>query len=238
MKSTVVLAFLGLALAAVPAMAHLQPLCLYAFSKDLCEAKLFDGLWGLPTCAIGGTGCNNLVADDAAFQGSLTSSSGRCGEDPLNLVPCDEAPQFIGELVATVDVRTQRHTSCKARGSWDGPFKIVAHGVTIATGDLVATMGMGTHRRACDDTHGVCGKDCETCHDARVISHVFDWQIGSEGTLKGRVEAGPYAGCSFTASFQGDFTANGDSRGPQGPPDKASWGFCGSIEGVLECPCL
>ena len=47
--------------------------------------------------------------------------------------------------------------------------------------------------------------------------------------------AGRYAGCSFTASYQGNFIADGDSRGPQ--PPNATWGFCGALEGVLECPC-
>ena len=149
-------------------------------------------------------------------------------------MPCDEAPDFIGQLIARVDVRTQRHTPCKARGSWDGTFRIVdTLGVSFASGDLVATMGMGTHRKACNDDS--CSQDCETCHDAQVISHAFDWQIGSEGTLKGRVSSGRYAGCTFTASSQGDFTANGDSRGPQTP--NSAWRYCGTLEGVLECPC-
>lgn len=181
-----------------------------------------------------GTGCNNLVGNDATFRAPLTPSNGRCGEDPLNLVPCDEAPYLFGTLVVDADVRTQRHTPCKARGSWDGPFRIYnSLGIAYATGNLVATLGMGTHREACHDDS--CSKLCETCHDARVVSSNYDWQIGSEGTIQGRVQAGPYAGCSFTGSFQGDFQANGDSRGPQAPND--TWKFCGTLEGVLECPC-
>lgn len=225
------------ALAGMPAAAQVEPapLCLYAFSKDFCSASLSGGTWGLPICEFGVTGCNNLVGNDADFRGAITSSGGRCGEDPQNLVPCDEAPDFLGTLVATVDVRTQRHTPCKARGSWDGDFRILdALGLPFASGDLVATMGMGTHRPACNSS--VCSETCEACHDARVIStETFDWEIGSEGTLKGRVQSGKYAGCAFTASFQGDFTANGDSRGPQAP--NTTWKYCGTIEGVLECPC-
>ncbi|HEX7185212.1 MAG TPA: hypothetical protein VF756_25530 [Thermoanaerobaculia bacterium] len=233
--ATAVFTGLAVLLAALPVAAqtgHPAPLCLYAFSKDLCSAGLFDGVWGLPVCATGGgTGCNNLVGNDATFRGPLTNSSGLCG-DPL--VPCDEAPDFIGQLVAMVDVRTQRHTPCKARGSWEGPFRLLdSTGAVFAGGDLVATLGMGTHRQACHST--TCSKDCETCHDARIISHTADWQIGSEGTLKGSVIAGRYAGCTFTASFQGDFTANGDTRGPLAPADV--WKYCGTIEGVLECPC-
>lgn len=225
-------------LAALPAVAQVEPpaTCLYAFSKDFCSASLSGGTWGLPFCTTGGgPGCNNLFGNDANFRGPLTNHDGRCGEDPFSLAPCDEAPEFLGTLVADVDVRTQRHTPCKARGSWDGPFRIVdAAGVAFANGDLVATMGMGTHRKT-SCTTAECSQDCETCHDARVISFNFDWQIGSEGTLKGRVLSGRYAGCTFTASFQGDFTANGDSRGPQAP--NPAWSYCGTLEGVLECPC-
>lgn len=238
-KAFGVTAFLGLALLAVPGMAQdpaePAPACVIAFSKDLCSAALSGGTWAIPPCVFGGTSCNHLFGNDATFSGPLASSPGRCGEDFSNLVPCDEAPHFTGTLVATVDVGTQRHTSCKARGSWNGPFRLLdASGASFAAGDLVATMGMGTHRKTdCDD--GGCGKDCETCHDATVISHAFDWRIGSEGTLSGRVQSGRYAGCTFIASFQGDFTANGDSRGPQVPAPR--WGFCGTMEGALTCPC-
>ena len=225
-------------LSAGPAVAQTAaPICLYAFSKNLCSASLSGGSWGLPICTIGGQGCNNLQGAGATFRGPITSHGGRCGEDPSSLAPCDEAPDFLGTLVAEVDVRTQRHTPCKARGSWEGPFRLVdTAGVSFASGSLVATMGMGTHRKTeCLSTVAGCGRDCETCHDARVISHAYDWQIGTEGTLRGRVQSGRYAGCTFTASFQGDFTANGDSRGPQTP--NSDWRYCGTLEGVLECPC-
>jgi len=227
----------ALLLLAGPAAAQDAPaICLYAFSKNLCSASLSGGTWGLPFCTTGGgTGCNNLFGNSAAFRGPLTNHGGRCGEDPLALAPCDEAPDFIGTLDATVDVRTQRHTPCKARGSWDGSFRLIdPTGVAFANGNLVATMGMGTHRKS-ECTGPSCGHQCESCHDAQVVSHNYDWQIGSEGTLKGRVLAGRYAGCTFTASFQGDFTANGDSRGPQTP--NSDWRYCGTLEGVLECPC-
>lgn len=227
--------FTGFALLAwVPATAQVEPapLCLYAFSKDLCSSGLSGGTWSLPTCAVGGTGCNNLVGLDARFSGPLVGSTGRCG-DPLNPVPCDEAPKFKGTLVAEVDVRSQRHTSCKARGSWGGPFRLVDDtGVSFASGDLIGTLGVGTHRRTCDGDK--CSKDCETCHDAE-YDGAAGWEIGAEGTLRGRVHSGEYAGCTFTASFQGDFQANGDSRGPLAPHDV--WKYCGSLEGVLECPC-
>ena len=229
----------GALLAAGPAVAQTAapPICLYAFSKNLCSASLSGGTWGIPICTTGGTGCSNLQGHDATFSGPVTSHGGRCGEDLSSLAPCDEAPDFLGQLVAEVDVRTQRHTPCKARGSWEGPFRLVdPAGVAFASGNLVATMGMGTHRKTdCPLTAADCGRDCETCHDARVVSHAFDWQIGTEGTLKGRVQSGRYAGCTFTASFQGDFTANGDSRGPQTP--NLAWRYCGTLEGVLECPC-
>jgi hypothetical protein len=237
-QTLVALALVSFALlSAIPVAAQTDaPICLYAFSKNLCSASLSGGTWGLPFCTTGGgTGCNNLFGTDAGFNGPLTNNNGLCGDDPLSQVPCDEAPDFLGRLVAEVDVRTQRHTSCKARGSWEGTFRLVDNaGASFASGNLVGTLGMGTHRRT-SCTSASCSQDCETCHDARVISHNYDWEIGSEGTLRGRVASGKYAGCTFTASFQGDFTANGDSRGPQTP--NPAWRYCGTLEGVLECPC-
>lgn len=214
------------------AQANPAPVCLFAISKDLCNARLFDGTWGIPFCQEGGENCNNLVGEDATFQGLLSSSPGTCGE--LETVPCDEAEAFGGILEATVDVRSQRHTACKARGSWDGKFRVVtpATGTLLADGDLVGTLGMGTHRKACNTN--TCSKDCESCHDARRLA-TFEWEVGSEGTLKGRVVAGAFAGCSFTISFQGDFLADGDFRGPTAP--NPEWTFCGTLEGVMECPC-
>lgn len=228
---TLVLA-LTLAPAIVQAQAAPVQTCLYAISKDLCTGSLSDGTWGIPFCQVGAPNCFNLIGDDASFRSPITSSAGTCGADPT--VPCDEAPDFGSTLTARVDVRSQRHTACEARGSWDGSFTISDGAANVvANGSLVATLGVGTHRRACNST--ACSQDCETCWDAQIINQVFDWQIGSEGTLRGSVIAGPYAGCRLTASFQGDFTANGDSRGPQVPDP--SWKFCGTLEGVLECPC-
>ena len=228
---------LGICLAlatALPVAAQPEQTCLYAFSKDWCGVRLNGGDWGIPACSGPvGPNCNNLIGDNASFSGEFTSSSGTCGDNVQ--VPCDEAPDFAGRLIAEVDVRAQRHTSSKARGSYNGPFKIAdpVTGVSFASGNLIATLGMGTHRDTCSG--GCTTPNCERCHDARIIDSQFNWEIGSEGTLTGRVESGPYAGCTFTASYQGDFIADGDSRGPQVP--NYSWGFCGSIEGVLECKC-
>lgn len=226
----------GLTLSAVPSWAQVQPapVCLYAFSKDMCGTRLFGGTWGIPSCSTG-TNCNNLVGLDATFRGGMTTSAGTCGPSQTEQEPCDEAPDFTGTLEATVDVRAQRHTHCKARGSYGGKLKITDDftGVQIAEGDLVATLGMGTHRRTCS---GACGTgECETCHDARIIDLQFNWEVGSEGTISGRVLAGRYAGCTFTGSYQGNFITDGDSRGPTEP--FVTWGFCGALEGVLECPC-
>lgn len=227
----------GLLLAMLPAAgqaAEPAPICIHPFSKNLCSGELSRGVWGLPTCPAGDSSCNNLVGVGASFQSPLTTSGGVCG-GPFALAPCDTAPEFTGTLAVDVGLRSQRHVACKARGSWEGPFRIFdTAGLAIATGDLMATLGMGTHRKA--ECHGgSCGKDCEGCHDATLDEATLRWQIGSEGTLRGKVLFGRYAGCTFTASFQGDFDANGDTRGPLPPHD--TWRFCGTLEGVLECPC-
>jgi len=212
------------------AVAAPAPICLFAFSKDMCGTRLFGGTWSTAGCVPGAPNCDNLVGDNATFRGTWVSSTGTC-----NGAQCDEAPDFGDTLNATVDVRTQRHTVCQARGSYDGGFQITDSltGTVVANGSLVATLGVGTHRQVC---FGQCTTAvCEKCYDAAVVTSQFDWEVGSEGTLRGNVVAGPYAGCRFTASYQGDFITDGDSRGPL--PPNATWGFCGALEGVLECAC-
>lgn len=216
--------------ATAAAQAQPAPICLYAFSKDLCSHRLYGGTWAIASCVSGAANCNNLVGDNATFRGQWASSSGTC-----NGSPCDEAPDFGDVLDAVVDVRSQRHTTCHARGSYDGEFKIIdsTSSTTIARGTLVATLGMGTHRDTC---FGTCTTAvCEECHDASIYDAQFNWEVGSEGTLRGNVVAGRYAGCTFTASYQGDFITDGDARGPL--PPNYNWGFCGALEGVLECAC-
>ncbi|MEE8587431.1 MAG: hypothetical protein V3T83_21545, partial [Acidobacteriota bacterium] len=116
----------------------------------------------------------------------------------------------------------------------EGTFRLLdepTQTILLASGMIEGTLGVGTHRA----NQGEPGADCEECHAARFDSFLNAWLIHSEGFIRGNVLQGPHAGCELRASFQGEFTANGDASGPQAP--NYSWGFEGKADGVLLCPC-
>jgi hypothetical protein len=110
-----------------------------------------------------------------------------------------------------------------------GTFTIAGGGVN-SSGNLYATLGVGTHRLNCLEK---CGKNCEPCYDATFDSVAKAWKIHTEGILDGRFASKAHGNCHLRWSFQGTFTAPGNASSPGGGP----WAFCGAIDGVLECPC-
>lgn len=53
--------------------------------------------------------------------------------------------------------------------------------------------------------------------------------------MDSKVSEGRFKGCQIRWSFQGEFTARETVNGPTAPSDQ--WKFCGTVNGVLECPC-
>ncbi len=217
----------GIAILAMPgpASAHIpldKRVCVIGVSKQMCAMRLFGGNWGPYTCSLSGGQCQTLTGVGATFSGPITNGAGSS---------CNEVAQEW-QLTATVDVNSRGDQPMPARGSIVGRFQLTDPnlGTLLASGDLYSTLGVGTHRPGiCGDA---CGKDCEGCYDAS-FDGVSTWVIGSEGMIVGEFVAGRYAGCRIRWSYQGDFTALGDAYGPSGP----GWGFCGNLDGVIECPC-
>ncbi len=226
MKRTMGWALAGLLALALPAAAHIpldKRVCVIGVSKEMCGVRLSGGNWGPYICSDPDFNqCQTLTGLGA----NVTGFMGGAGST------CDEVPDW--NLTAVVDVNARRQLPMPGRGSWTGSYQLTdtVSGAVVATGRLNGTLGVGTHRPVCG---GACGKDCERCHDAQPDPTQTVWTLGSEGFMDGEFTAGRYRGCHIRWSFQGDFTTQGDANGPLQP--NYSWGFCGNVDGVIECPC-
>jgi hypothetical protein len=211
-----VLACGGLAGSALDA--QVQKLCKIGVSQDLCTTKTSFIAPHLTQCTKPAA-CQTL-SGNLRLQGGLAANA-----------PCDEVPELKGAVLtvgSTIDLRQQPPEP--QRGSWSGTFTIAGGGVASSSGNLFATLGVGTHRLSCLEK---CGKNCEPCYDATFDKAGQAWKIHTEGILDGTFTSHAHQSCHLRWSFQGTFTAPGTPNGPgEGP-----WGFCGAIDGVLECPC-
>lgn len=214
------------------AVSPAQQVCVVGFSKDFCSLRLNSGTWNNYSCTVPDvTSCRTLSGIAASAGGFFVGHGGTCEPG----VPCDEAPELDGRFEAVVDVHARRNAPCPSRGAWGGTFQLLdadTYSVLLASGTIDGTLGVGTHRVGCGEQ---CGPNCEGCHVARWDPLFSVWYLHSEGFIQGTVHEGPHAGCELRASFQGEFTADGDRFGPL--PPNYNWGFCGTADGVLLCPC-
>ena len=224
MRRTAMFALMGLvALGLASSRAEAKGVCIVGVSKNLCEGGLSGGNWTPLQC----TGpkeikCSTLMGIGVAFASPVQT----------NANPCDEAKELDGNLRTVINVNLRQHPKLLEEGSFEGKFDLIQQGGIIAQGRINATLGVGTHRPACN---GKCGKDCERCYAASFDTLKKVWNIHSEGFMDGQVTAGVFKGCRIRWSFQGQFTAKGGPKGPTPPGE--GWRFCGNVDGVLECPC-
>ena len=221
----VALAF-AMAVAAVPASAQIDNVCVIGFSKDFGALRVNSGDWNQISCLVPDVAsCRTLSGRDANAGGFFFSDGATCHNGP-----CDEAFDLDGRFEAVVDIGIRLQDACPVRGSWEGSFRLLdalTQTVVLASGTIDGTLGVGTHR---EETN-----DCEGCSVARFDSQLSRWFFHSEGFIDGKVVSGIHAGCRMRISYQGEFNANGDAGGPQ--PPNYNWGFEGKADGVLLCPC-
>ena len=198
-------------------------MCIVGVSKNLCGGGLSGGNWS-PFRCIGPNQvqCNTLKGTGVAFGTPLRTDGNSC----------DEARELDGNLRNVINVNVRQHPSLRGEGSIKGTFDLLRQGSVIAQGQINGTLGVSTHRKSCD---GQCGKDCERCHAAFFDATQGLWTIHSEGFMDGRISEGRSKGCQIRWSYQGQFTAKGTASGPTAPGNE--WKFCGTLNGVLECPC-
>jgi hypothetical protein len=212
-----------LALGFAPIRAEAKGVCIVGVSKNLCGGALSGGNWFPLQC----TGpkdvkCSTLTGNGVAFASPVKSAGSSC----------DEAKELDGNLRTVINVNLRQNPVLLEEGSFGGTFDLLQNGGIVASGRINATMGVGTHHPACD---GKCGKACEKCYAASFDTVNKVWTIHSEGFMDGRVSAGVFKGCAIRWSFTGEFKAKGNPKGPKPPGE--GWGFCGNVDGVLECPC-
>jgi len=196
-------------------------MCVRGFSK-LVDGQL-SGPWTSGGC---GTLCRTAHSE-AALTWAVRDNPSACETGAT----CDESPALAVRISGKlkVDVRSQR--PCPYRGAYEGSVELTdSTGAVVATGRLQATLGIGTHQKAC--TGPICtptAARCETCYDVNFAQN--SWRIGTEGIIDAPVTAGRYRGCRIRASLQGDFQTG------WGGPFSTPWSSRGNLDGVLECPC-
>lgn len=218
------------------------PLCILGFSKNMCDGELTGGDWKTVSCDVSPPGpCSTLVGTNATLSVTLQNNPDTCGT--ISELPCDEAPDVVGQFNAALDFRIRLNENCPVRGCWEGTWEITgAIEPPIASGGIEGTLGVGTHRVPACPAPNACDTQCETCYAA-----VFDdskepafWTFHVEGSMRGLVLEGEHAGCRVCVTMQGYFVAEAGTDGSPLPPDETiagAWTFCGTIDGVLECDC-
>ena len=216
-----------------------QPTCIWGVSKNLCNGSLRFGDWVVTQCGP----CINLVGVDALLEVRVNHNTDPCC-DTVD-IPCDDAEKLVGVLVAKGEYHIRLNDPCPVRGWWQTPWDLYSvDGPLLASGWLDGTIGTGTHRVPLCISPGPvqrCGDKCEVCYMAEfdASSEPGRWIIHVEGSMVGTVLEGQYAGCLVQVTMQGFFTAPADADGLPVPPNKieAGWKFCGTADGVLDCPC-
>lgn len=224
MRRIAMFAAIGLlALGPLVPRAEAKGMCLIGVSKDLCGGALSGGHWAPLQCNNPqGLKCSTLTGTGVAFGAPIKNTS----------LPCDEAKNLNGNLRFVISTEVRLQPPLVAEGAFQGSFDLLQNGGIVAQGRINATLGVGTHRPACD---GKCGKDCEKCYAASFNPSAKAWTIHTEGFMDGQVNTGVYKGCRIRWSFEGSFNARGDEKGPTPPGE--GWKLCGNVDGVLECPC-
>lgn len=218
--------------------------CQKGFSKNMCNGLLRGGFWTTQTCTDStGYTCATLVGTNVSFVANILSNPDPC--NPGIPGSCDETQDLFGPMNARWNVRIRQDGQCNPRGCWAAKWTWLAPvnpPFIQAGGGMNGTLGVGTHRPTLcinsDGTSTQCGRDCETCFAAFFDPAIDQWKIHFEGCMNGQITAGPRKGCRICATLMGDFVAVGNQNGPLPPvAPLPPWTFCGTIDGVLECPC-
>jgi hypothetical protein len=215
----------------------MDPSCIWGVSKNLCDGRLYGGKWDIVKCGE----CVNLVGLESKLEVRMLHNPDPCCD--LSTTPCDEAEKLYGVLVGKGEYHIRLNKPCPIRGWWQTPWDVYTQTGTkpIASGWLDGTLGTGTHRvPKCPDItpeYRRCGDKCETCYMAEFDASVKPgrWIIHVEGSMVGKT----VNECQVRVTMQGFFVAPADKEGMPIPPNELEkgWTFCGTVDGVLDCPC-
>lgn len=221
-----------------PDPTDVEPSCIWGASKNLCDGRLRDGEWVVTQCGE----CINLVGEGAILRVDVYHNVEPCCDDAT--VPCDDTESLVGELFIKGEYHIRLNGPCPVRGWWQGSWDWYNGTIwPIATGWLDGTLGTGTHRVPICPTGYPgqrCGDKCETCYMAEFDEEEGRWIIHVEGSMVGEVaNIEEYAGCMVRVMIQGFFVAPSTADGTPIPPNEVEdgWTFCGTMDGVLDCPC-
>lgn len=211
-------------------------ICVYAFSKNICDSRLIGGLVEETFC---GDNCHTITVRDATWVMPMRSNREACSGiiDP-QLGRCDEVPEKDGQLKANVNYLIRYNDPCKFRGCITSTYaEYQAADGTVYIGTLNGTIGVGTHRRITCPLYER-QRDCEKCLDVEFffppVAPSGVWRFGVELTFHGR-RADGVVGDELCFSLSGDLFANGTASGPF---EFINWRFAGAADGVHTAPCI
>jgi hypothetical protein len=219
------------------------PLCVFGWSKDICEGKLGGDQIKEYSCfrIINGSlvECKTVEVNNATLKFTVSSSGGTCGNAAE--VKCDETEKLDGTIYITGDFIFRKHDECPFRGCWRGEWKLVVDNVTIGSGEGHGTLGTGSHRAptCIGPANQFCSPDCEKCADVQFIPSSDPpfqgtWFVGLEGCLDGFIDQGPFKSSEVCVVISGTLRTPGSAGEPF---DFASWEFCGASDGTVLAKC-
>jgi hypothetical protein len=198
--------------------------CVKAFSKDFCEGVLVAGRGVQTQCQTGTQDCRTIRVTGGTLDLPLQPNATACSEGR-----CDESPQNLTELKASVDWTMRLQDPCRFRACFEGTGEIRkgGGGGVSYSGTIMGTMGAGTHRDF------VCPKYrtgfCERCLDVEFIASAGVWRIGWEASFHGK-RSDVQDGEEVCVSISGDFYAAGNDSGPFDLT--GGWSSYGTIDGT------
>jgi hypothetical protein len=224
-----------------PACSFDTTVCVFGWSKDICQGDMFTDVIDEYGCHrdIDGTvvNCKTVVARDATFEISLQSNGDKCCNDGTT---CDETKHLNGKLILQGNFTFRGNQCCPYRGCWCGEWKLIDNsGETVASGTGGGPLGTGSHRAPdCPNPQTQCSPNCEKCYDVQFVPSGVDpfgtWYVGLEGCLNGTVFAGPFKSSAICVTISGHLLTGGTTGGPS---SFGQWKFCGASDGTVLAKC-
>jgi len=188
---------------------------------------MYPGHASTASCPTGSQECKTLDVANATLYLPMVRNTTLCSQDGK----CDELPEKDGYLKIDATYSVRLNKPCPYRGCITGKGEYRADDGNVYEGELIGTIGVGTHREfACPEAR-TCF--CEKCLDAEFAPNYGAWRIGFEAAFHGKNTDGN--GEELCISLSGDFYVEGNVYGPFDL--NGNFKIKGTADGVLRTFC-